>query len=144
MEVQSVEICPTTTQQWVKKGALLVDVRERDEVATLAYNVPNIVNIPLSEFEERYMELPKDQELVMVCRSGQRSLKATYYLRNQGYTQVVNMQHGIIRWVQKGFPTIGDTSSVIEKSADSGCCGTPSTAKQSCCDTPGSSSTACC
>jgi hypothetical protein len=44
------EICHTTTQGWIKKGSLLVDVRERDEVEQLAYDVPNIVNIPLSEF----------------------------------------------------------------------------------------------
>jgi rhodanese-related sulfurtransferase len=144
MEVQTIEICPTTTQGKVKEGALLVDVRERDEVAQLAYDVPNIVNIPLSEFEERYTELPKNQQLVMVCRGGGRSLKATYYLRNHGYTNVVNMQHGIIRWVQKGFPTIGDTSSVAEKSTDGGCCGTQATARQSCCDTQNSDGSACC
>jgi rhodanese-related sulfurtransferase len=59
MEKQTLvnEICPTTTQSWVKRGALLVDVRERDEVEQLAYDVPNIVNIPLSEFEIRYKEL---------------------------------------------------------------------------------------
>ena len=47
------EICPTSTQVWVKKGALLVDVRESSEVATLRFNVPNIINIPLSDFENR-------------------------------------------------------------------------------------------
>jgi rhodanese-related sulfurtransferase len=41
------EICSTTTQEWVKNGALLVDVREKEEVEELAYDVPNIINIPL-------------------------------------------------------------------------------------------------
>ena len=79
------EICPTTTQAWVKKGALLVDVRERDEVEQLAYDVPAIVNIPLSEFEIRYKELPFDKDLVLVCRSGDRSLRAAGFLINHGY-----------------------------------------------------------
>lgn len=48
------EISPTTTQEWVKNGALLVDVREIDEVNELAYDVPNIINIPLSDFEENF------------------------------------------------------------------------------------------
>lgn len=124
MEKQTLvkEICPSTTQDWVKKGALLVDVREKDEVAELAYDVPNIVNIPLSEFEGRYTELPKDQELVMVCKDGGRSLRAAGYLVNHDYTHVVNMQHGIIRWVQKGFPAKGDTSSVSGKNNSGGCC----------------------
>jgi rhodanese-related sulfurtransferase len=123
------EICPTTTQGWVKKGALLVDVRERDEVEQLAYDVPNIVNIPLSEFEIRYKELPFDKDMVMACREGGRSLRAAGFLINNGYDpgKVVNMQHGIIRWTQKGFPTKGDTSTVLGTNTNSGCCGSSNT-----------------
>lgn len=115
------EICPTKTQPWIKNGALLVDVREREEVAQLAYNVPNIINIPLSEFEERFIEIPKDREVVVVCKSGVRSLRATGFLVNHGYDLVVNMKHGIIRWVQKGFPTIGDTSLILDNINASSC-----------------------
>ncbi|MEQ9375336.1 MAG: rhodanese-like domain-containing protein [Imperialibacter sp.] len=118
------EICPTTTQQWVANGALLVDVREKEEVAQLAYDVPKIINIPLGEFEQRYTEIPKDKDVVVVCRSGGRSLRAAGFLVNHGYTQVVNMQHGMIRWAQKGFPTTGDTSSVLDNTQDTGCCST--------------------
>jgi rhodanese-related sulfurtransferase len=142
------EICPTTTQAWVKKGALLVDVREKDEVAELAYDVPNIVNIPLSEFESRYKELPLDKDLVTVCRGGGRSLRAAGFLINHGYdpTKVVNMQHGIIRWAQKGFPTKGDTSAVLDTATSSGCCGTTNTKSNnsSCCDSPNSEGGSCC
>lgn len=136
MEKQTLvkEICPTTTQAWVKNGALLVDVREKDEVALLAYDVPNILNIPLSEFEERFHEIPKDKEVVIVCRSGGRSLRAAGFLVNHGYTNVVNMEHGIIRWATKGFSTKGDTSSVLENKQSTVCCDTDTTASlQSCC-----------
>lgn len=118
------EICPTTTQEWVKNGALLVDVREKNEVETLSFDVPNLINIPLSEFEERYNEIPKDQPVVMLCRAGIRSLRAAGFLVNHGYENVVNMKMGLNRWVQKGFPTQGDTS-IIENSdccSDSGSC----------------------
>lgn len=144
------EICPTTAQGWVKKGALLVDVRERDEVAQLAYDVPNIINIPLSEFETRYTGLPVDKDLVMVCRSGGRSLRAAGFLINNGYNpgKVVNMKHGIIRWAQKGFPTKGDTSTVLGTATSSGCCGTSNTKSvtlnNSCCDLPNSAGSARC
>ncbi|MDX1903729.1 MAG: rhodanese-like domain-containing protein [Thermonemataceae bacterium] len=116
------EICPTTTQEWVQNGALLVDVREKDEVSELSYDVPNIVNIPLSEFEERFNEIPKDKDVVMVCKSGSRSLRAAGFLVNHGYTNVVNMQHGITRWVQKGFPAKGNTSLII---GNDSCCSKP-------------------
>jgi rhodanese-related sulfurtransferase len=142
----ALEICPTTTQAHVKAGALLVDVREKDEVAQLAYDVPNIVNIPLSEFEERYHELPKDKELVMVCRSGGRSLKATYYLMNMGFENVVNMQHGIVRWVQRGFPTKGNTNSVLVENQNAGCCQAPEpdSKSSSCCNASKSDGNPCC
>lgn len=117
------EICPTTTQDWVKNGALLVDVREVDEVAQLAYDVPNIINIPLTVFEENFTKIPKDRDVVLVCKSGVRSLRAAGFLVNHGYDKVVNMKHGMIRWVQKGFPTIGDTSSVTGNDGSSCCSG---------------------
>ncbi|MBK8348095.1 MAG: rhodanese-like domain-containing protein [Saprospiraceae bacterium] len=125
METQTLvkEICPTSTQRWISEGALIVDVREADEVAQLSLNVPEIIHIPLSEFENRYQEIPKDRKVILVCRSGERSLRAAGFLVNHGYDQVVNMQFGIIRWVQKDFPTIGDTSSVLAKESD--CCSKP-------------------
>lgn len=126
------EICPTTTQEWVKRGALLVDVREKEEVEQLAYDVPNIINIPLSEFEDRFNETPKDKEVVLVCKGGGRSLRAAGFLVNHGYTNVVNMEHGMIRWAAKGFPTIGDTSSVLGNTQNAECCDTTSDSAQSC------------
>ena len=132
MEKQTLvkEIGPTTTQEWVKRGALLVDVREKEELEQLAYNVPNIINIPLSVFEDRFNEVPKDREVIVVCKSGGRSLRAAGFLVNHGYTNVVNMEHGMIRWATKGFPTKGDTSSVL---ANTGCCDTTSDSSESCC-----------
>jgi rhodanese-related sulfurtransferase len=136
MENQSLvkEICPTTTQEWVKNGAILVDVRELDEVNVLAYDVPNILHIPLSEFENRFAEIPKDKNVVLVCRSGGRSLRAAGYLIHHGYNpeKVVNMQHGMIRWAQKGFPTKGDTSSVLGTSQGGGCCDTGASSSKCC------------
>lgn len=101
---------------------MLVDVREKEEVEQLAYDVPTIVNIPLSEFEERFNEIPKDTAVVIVCKSGSRSLRAAGFLVNHGYDKVVNMQHGITCWVQKGFPTKGDTTSVTGNGDSSSCC----------------------
>lgn len=126
------EICPTTTMRKVSEGALLVDVREIEEIKELAFDVPNSLQIPLSEFEDRYKEVPQDHEVVMVCKNGTRSLKATYFLMNHGWTKVSNMQHGLIRWVEKGFPTKGNTKAVLENKVEGDCCTTSST-NTSCC-----------
>lgn len=122
-ETKAKEICPTTAFKRVQEGALLVDVREKNEVAELAFDVPKIIHIPLSKFEERYMEIPANEEVILVCQGGSRSLKATYFLMNQGYTNVSNMHSGIIRWVQRGFPTIGNTNTITASSCcSSSCC----------------------
>jgi rhodanese-related sulfurtransferase len=139
------EICPTTTQKWVANGALLVDVREANEIAELAYDVPNLMHIPLTQFEERFTEIPKDREVVMVCKSGGRSLRAAGFLVNHGYDKVVNMKHGMIRWAQKGFPSIGDTASVLENAEASSCCNTSSSDRnKSCCSTEPKTEGSCC
>lgn len=148
------EVCPTTTLRMLREGALLVDVRERDEIDSLAFDVPDLVVIPMSEFEHRCAELPRDRDLVMVCRVGERSLKATYYLMYRGYTRVANMEGGIAKWARKGFPVRGNASAAIE-SAATGCCGgaAPATsaggdsklaASESCCAPQSKRAGACC
>ncbi len=116
------EVCPTTTQSLLKQGYTLVDVRERDESARLAFDVANLIIMPLSELEQRYAELPKDRPLILACQNGSRSLRATYYLMNKGYTNVTNMKFGMERWVARGFPIQGDPG-YLPTTPSSGCCG---------------------
>lgn len=120
------QICPTTTMGKVNNGALIVDVRKAEEVANVTFNVPNYINIPINELEERLDELPKDKEIVMVCLSGERSLKTTYYLMNNGYETVYNLDGGIIKWASKNYPTKGDVESLLAMSScdcsQSNCC----------------------
>ena len=61
----------------------LLDVREKIELAV--EHVPDAVNIPLSELRARLDELPRDQELGVVCRSGQRAYYATRILLQEGF-----------------------------------------------------------
>lgn len=127
------DIPTKTVEEWLNNGALFVDVREKDEVLIVSYDVPNVINIPLSEFEMRFNEIPKDRDVVLVCRSGGRSMRAAGFLRNNGYTKVVNMQDGLILWIEKDFPTKGDktaffkykkgkTNSSNDSNSSSKCC----------------------
>jgi len=103
MEVK--EIFPTTAREWLAEGAVMVDVRESNEVEELAYDVENLMLIPLSELEERFAEIPTDKNVIMACRSGARSFRATGFLMSNGHPSVVNMKSGILGWVERGFPT---------------------------------------
>jgi rhodanese-related sulfurtransferase len=116
------EVCPTTTRRLISQGALLLDVREPHELATCAFDVPAIVNIPLSEMEKRWSEIPKDREVVVVCQVGERSLKATYFLQYHGHTSVSNMGGGLAKWVRKGFPVKGQLAADASAATSSCCC----------------------
>lgn len=129
------EVCPTTTRRLIAEGALLVDVRELAEVAQVAFDVPGVLLLPLSEFEQRFAELPRDRELVLVCQVGERSLKATYFLMYQGCTRVANLEGGLLKWARKGFPIKGALPAPAAGAMTSGCCGAPAPAQAatSCC-----------
>jgi rhodanese-related sulfurtransferase len=85
-------------------GAFVLDVREPDE-----WNEAHIAGttlIPLGELQARVNELPKDQEIVVVCRSGNRSAQARDLLLNEGFTQVTSMAGGLNQWKAVGYPTV--------------------------------------
>lgn len=141
------EVCPTTTRRLIGEGALLVDVRERAEVERLAFDVPAIVVLPMSELERRFAELPRERELVLVCAVGERSLKATYFLMYLGYTKVANMEGGIAKWVRRGFPVKGDIGAAAADTAAASCCaGIPAApaAQASACCAPATGARGCC
>ncbi len=98
------EVSPTNALALIQKGALLVDVRESNEVAKKSFDVSNIMQIPLRDLQKRFQEIPLDRKVIVACHSGNRSFMATRFLMNHGYTQAVNMQQGIVRWEKEGLP----------------------------------------
>lgn len=131
------EVCPTTTRRMLDEGALMIDVREPNEVAAFAFDVPDALNIPATQLESRWKEVPADRPVIFVCESGARSLKATYYMQFQGYKNVSNMSGGIVKWSAKGFPVKG-ARATVSCDCSTGCCGSApaaidSTASASCC-----------
>lgn len=83
-------------------GVFMLDVREPDEYA--AGHIPGVTLIPMGEIPGRMSELPKDKEIIVTCRSGNRSGQVADYLRQQGFTNVHNMTGGILDWEAAGHP----------------------------------------
>jgi phage shock protein E len=81
----------------------LLDVREPWEYAQA--HVADARLIPLGELERRVNEVPRDQPILVICHSGQRSLAAAAYLRQRGYPEVSNVDGGTAAWIEKGYPT---------------------------------------
>jgi rhodanese-related sulfurtransferase len=71
-------------------GARLLDVRSPEEYA--GGHLPGAVNIPVQELDRRLAEVgPVDHDLIVYCRSGHRSTRATEVLRQHGFTRVHNL-----------------------------------------------------
>jgi rhodanese-related sulfurtransferase len=62
--------------------------------------------IPLGQLESRVSELPKDQPIVVVCRSGNRSQAGRDILLNAGFENVTSMASGMLQWRSMGLPTV--------------------------------------
>ncbi len=97
------EVSPTEAQRRVQNGALLIDVREANEYEEVHAQGAQL--LALSELETRFGELPKDKELIMICRSGARSGRATQFLLDHGYSEVLNLTGGTLAWQEQGLPT---------------------------------------
>jgi rhodanese-related sulfurtransferase len=87
---------------------VLLDVREPHEVAIANVNaaVPETVYIPMGQVPERLGELDPRREIVVLCRSGGRSLQVARFLESRGYGQVANLTGGILAWSRDVDPAI--------------------------------------
>ncbi len=91
----------TTASVQGRSDVVLIDVREQWEYDE--GHIPGITLIPMSEITTRINEIPTDKEVIVTCRSGNRSHQVTELLRKNGFENVHNMQGGILAWEKAGF-----------------------------------------
>ena len=84
-------------------GAFLLDVREDDE--WVAGHAPDAVHVRLGELGARAAELPRDREISVICRTGNRSAYAAQALIGGGLA-AVNVADGMTGWAVAGRPMI--------------------------------------
>lgn len=82
-------------EKMVEQGALLLDVRTKSE--TDHGTIPGAITIPLNELRARLEELPRDRDIVVYCRSGQRSYYACRTLIQHGF-RVMNLTGAYLTW----------------------------------------------
>jgi rhodanese-related sulfurtransferase len=81
----------------------LLDVREEWELKVAS--VPGIVHIPMGEVPNRIADLDRDTEIVVLCRSGRRSLDVAKFLQQHNF-RTVNLAGGILAWSHDVDPSI--------------------------------------
>ncbi|HLO02704.1 MAG TPA: rhodanese-like domain-containing protein [Symbiobacteriaceae bacterium] len=91
-------ITPTELAGRIREGKapVMIDVREVDEFAE--GHIPGAINLPLSNFTNLYQQIPKDQEVALICRSSNRSGRAHEFLVQQGWQLLRNMSGGMLSW----------------------------------------------
>lgn len=78
---------------------LIVDVR-----SALEYWMGHIPGAKLMGRNRILKEIPKGQAIAVTCASGHRSMAASQWLIEQGYSKVYNLQGGLMAWQRAGYP----------------------------------------
>ncbi|GAA2097647.1 MULTISPECIES: rhodanese-like domain-containing protein [Brevibacterium] len=98
---------PSTAVTEIPEGAPILDVREDDEWE--AGHIEGAQHIPLGELPVRYGELPLDDDIYVVCRTGGRSRQAVAWLNQNGFDGI-NVNGGMGAWnLDHGLPIVSET-----------------------------------
>jgi rhodanese-related sulfurtransferase len=102
--VQPPQIEPATLSEKLAAAAkpLVLDVRQPQEVMADGYVADSLL-IPMNELPARVGELPRDREIVAICKRGQRSWNVAQWLRQQGY-DATSLSGGLDAWTARGLP----------------------------------------
>ncbi|HKJ28462.1 MAG TPA: rhodanese-like domain-containing protein [Anaerolineales bacterium] len=104
--VQETVLPPEVTVQdghaFYDEGGYILDVRTQEE--WVEGHVPGATLIPLDQLANRLDEVPADQPVYVICRSGNRSAVARDLLQDNGFEQVTSIGGGFNQWSANGFP----------------------------------------
>ena len=98
MQTELPEISPQELKQKLdtNESILLLDVREQSEYDIVHLNSARL--IPLNTLPQHVDNLPSNQEIIVYCHHGTRSLYAVAYLQQNGFTDAKNLIGGIDQW----------------------------------------------
>lgn len=90
--------------------AVMIDVREINEVNQERVPLDHILNHPMSVILERLPYISKDQNIIVACSGGVRSARIVSLLMQNGYKSVASLDGGLKTWIAKGLPIERNTS----------------------------------
>lgn len=95
---------PEELYRALEAGAVVVDVRTPEEFAQ--GHVPGALNLPVEAIASWADRVPKDKPVYLYCRSGNRSRQAAEYLKKKGYTNLHNVEGGVLAIERVGYPLV--------------------------------------
>lgn len=99
------ELKPMDAVQLINRAEpLVLDVREDSEFGS--GHITGAKHIPVGELEKRIAELAdwRDRDVLIYCRSGQRSAKAAAVLKRQGFMNLYKLDGGVMAWQSANLP----------------------------------------
>ena len=102
--MQQISPPPAVHATEVPADAYLLDVREEHEWS--AGHVEGAVHIPMGDLVERVHEIPREQDVYVMCRVGGRSAQVAHYLNAHGW-RTINVDGGMLAWEAAGRPMAG-------------------------------------
>lgn len=98
-----------------KNTGILLDVRTEGEYRAEHITNSGQLNYYAFDFKKKLLLLPKDKPIYLYCNTGYRYEKAAEYLVKNGYTNVYNLEHGIMEWNLKELPVVEGDKSLLDK-----------------------------
>ena len=87
-----------------RPNLIILDVRTQEEYDD--GHIEGALLIPVSELENRLDELEKNSEILVYCRTGNRSSTAVNILKQNGFTKIFHLADGITAWIKAGYDTV--------------------------------------
>jgi adenylyltransferase/sulfurtransferase len=103
-DVRAITVHELKRKMDAQESFALIDVREAHE-AEIA-RIEGATLIPLGEITDRVCELSKDEEIIVYCHSGVRSVRAAQLLQERGFANVCNLEGGIEAWSEEIDPNV--------------------------------------
>jgi rhodanese-related sulfurtransferase len=102
------QLRPQQLAEWLaddsRRKPVLLDVREPWEVALC--KLPGSLNIPMHLVPLRSNELKPEDEIVLICHHGRRSMQVGMFLERQGFSSLINLTGGVNAWADEVDPNL--------------------------------------
>ena len=89
---------------WKNKTVIILDVRTPGEYRD--GHIPGARLIPLDELPNRLHDVPKEEKVYVICRSGNRSMMIARFLEQNGFGEIYNLNGGMTAWSREIDPSI--------------------------------------
>ena len=102
--VNEIDVLSLEKKQNLNENFILLDIRETYELNICKIN--NSIHIPMAEIPKKMNQLNKNEEIIILCRSGVRSERVCQFLYGQGFTKIKNLKGGILEWIRLVNPLL--------------------------------------